>query len=166
VLAVWAVVALGFVPLIWRRPLADAWPGPATFLRIGALLVILPGSILGIVWLARFIAASLSAPPPANPIPASSASIQRGQALYQERCLPCHGPAGLGDGPAALALVPRPANLQVHMLPGVHTDQQIFAWISDGYPNSAMPAFGELLSEEERWHVLNYIRTLVPGAGP
>jgi mono/diheme cytochrome c family protein len=98
----------------------------------------------------------------ANPIPPSTASIETGKTLYQQNCLACHGPTGLGDGPAGLLLNPRPADLQQHMIPGVHTDGQIYDWISNGYPGSPMPAFRETLSEEERWHVLNYIRTLVP----
>jgi len=103
--------------------------------------------------------------PPAeitNPIPATTESLALGQALYADNCLPCHGPAGLGDGPVGRTLRPPPANLQVHMVPGVHSDAQIFEWISNGYPNSPMPAFAEVLSEDERWHLLNYIRTLVP----
>jgi mono/diheme cytochrome c family protein len=97
-----------------------------------------------------------------NPIPPSETSLAQGQTLYQQNCLACHGPAGLGDGPAGLMMNPRPADLQQHMIPGVHTDGQIFEWISDGYPGSVMPAFAGTLTEEERWHVLNYIRTLVP----
>lgn len=48
------------------------------------------------------------------------------------------------------------------MIPGAHSDAQIFAWISNGFPNSPMPAFKEVLSENQRWHVMNYVRTLVP----
>ena len=100
-----------------------------------------------------------------NPIAPSSASREQGMALYQLHCLTCHGPTGLGDGPAGLLLNPRPADLQQHMIPGVHTDAQIFDWITDGYPASAMPPYRDTLTEEQRWHVLNYIRTLVPAAG-
>jgi copper transport protein len=98
----------------------------------------------------------------ANPIPPSAASLATGKSLYEQNCLACHGPAGLGDGPAGLLMNPRPADLQQHMIPGVHTDGQIFDWITNGYPGSAMPAFRDTLTEEERWHVQNYIRTLVP----
>lgn len=48
-------------------------------------------------------------------------------------------------------------------LPGVHSDAQLFEWITNGYLGTAMPAFRDSLSEEQRWHVINYIRTL---AGP
>jgi mono/diheme cytochrome c family protein len=49
------------------------------------------------------------------------------------------------------------------MVPGVHSDAQLFEWITNGYPESPMPAFGQALAEAERWHLVNYIRTLVPG---
>jgi copper transport protein len=96
----------------------------------------------------------------ANPVPATQSSIQAGQALYESNCLPCHGPTGKGDGPAGLALRPPPADLTIHTKPGVHPDGQLFEWISNGYPGSAMPAFASRLSEEQRWQLVNYIRTL------
>jgi putative copper resistance protein D len=46
------------------------------------------------------------------------------------------------------------------MAPGVHTDGELFYWISYGFPNSAMPAWKDTLTEEQRWDVLNYARTL------
>lgn len=95
-----------------------------------------------------------------NPVPASAASIRTGEALYSQNCAPCHGVQGKGDGPAGMALNPRPGDLTVHAAPGIHTDGQLFEWISGGFPGSAMPAFEELLTEEERWHLVNYIRSL------
>jgi mono/diheme cytochrome c family protein len=41
----------------------------------------------------------------------------------------------------------------------VHPDGQLFEWITNGYPGSVMPAYGELLTEEQRWDLVNYIRT-------
>jgi mono/diheme cytochrome c family protein len=95
-----------------------------------------------------------------NPLPATPDSLATGKLLYEENCLACHGPEGKGDGPAGLALRPPPADLTVHTAPGVHPDGQLFEWITNGYPGSAMPAFGKQLSEEQRWHLVNYIRTL------
>lgn len=91
-----------------------------------------------------------------------ASSIAKGLELYQANCLPCHGPEGKGDGPVGLALNPPPSALSEHVAPGVHPDEQLFEWISEGYPGSVMPAFKDLLTEEERWHLVNYIRTLYP----
>jgi mono/diheme cytochrome c family protein len=97
-----------------------------------------------------------------NPIPANAASISQGGRLYEGNCLPCHGPQGKGDGPVGLTLNPRPADLSQHTLPGLHPDGQLFEWISKGYPGSVMPAFEGTLTEEDRWHLVNYIRTFSP----
>jgi mono/diheme cytochrome c family protein len=99
---------------------------------------------------------------PVNPIPPNADSVARGQALYLANCLPCHGPAGKGDGPVGLTLNPRPADLSAHAVPGVHTDGQLYTWITDGFPGSVMPAFKSVLTDDNRWDLVNYVRTLAP----
>src|SRR5438309_8200538 len=39
-----------------------------------------------------------------NPVPADAKSLAQGKQLYVAACLPCHGPGGKGDGPAAATL--------------------------------------------------------------
>ena len=95
-----------------------------------------------------------------NPVQPDAASIHEGYTLYTLNCVMCHGPAGKGDGPVGLTLNPRPADLTVHTKQGVHSDGQLYEWITNGYPHSAMPAFGQRLSDIERWNLVNYIRTL------
>jgi mono/diheme cytochrome c family protein len=87
-------------------------------------------------------------------------SLERGKIVYQS-CVACHGVTGRGDGPAGRTLLPRPADFQVHLAAG-HTDRQLFDWISNGIDGTSMPAFGALPSDQERWDVINYIRTLTP----
>jgi putative copper resistance protein D len=57
-------------------------------------------------------------------------------------------------------LRPPPADLAYHVYQ--HPDGQFFAWFTRGIPGTAMPAFAATLSEEDRWHVLNYINTFAP----
>lgn len=98
---------------------------------------------------------------PENPIEVSAESLAIGSELYAANCLPCHGATGKGDGPVGVTLDPRPADLTQHTIPGLHSDGQLWLWITNGYPGSTrMPAFGEVLSDEDRWHLVNYIRTL------
>lgn len=97
-----------------------------------------------------------------NPIPPNSDSVAAGQALFTSTCAPCHGESGKGDGPVGLTLNPRPADLQQHAIPGVHTDAQLFEWITNGFPGSRMPAFKATLSDTDRWNLVNFIRTLAP----
>lgn len=70
----------------------------------------------------------------------------------------CHSPLGQGDGPEANGLQPAPAGLNTHV--PLHTDGTIFYFISNGFPGAAMPASASSLTEEQRWHLVNYLRTL------
>lgn len=94
-----------------------------------------------------------------NPVPATGQSLARGQEVYETvGCASCHGLSGRGDGPEGRALRPRPADFRVHLAAG-HTDRELFDWISNGITTTAMPPFKDSLSEEDRWNVINYIRT-------
>jgi hypothetical protein len=61
-----------------------------------------------------------------------------------------------------LTLNPRPADLTQHASLGVPTDAQLFEWITNGFPGSQMPAFRTSLSDTDRWHLVNFIRTMAP----
>jgi mono/diheme cytochrome c family protein len=93
-----------------------------------------------------------------DPIPPDDRSLSVGQQAYTTYCEACHGESGRGDGPAGLRLVPRPADLRIHTAPGVHSDGEMLYWVSYGFPGSAMPAWKDTLTEEQRWDVINYIR--------
>ena len=122
---------------------------PLAFLMIG----------LGIFYLTRPITIINEQ---ANPIPPNLESVAAGQTIFMTSCAPCHGTGGKGDGLAGLALNPRPADLTQHAIPGVHTDAQLFEWITNGFPGSRMPAFKAALSDTDRWNLVNFIRTLAP----
>ncbi len=100
--------------------------------------------------------------PQSNPIPANQESVKAGENLYVVTCAPCHGLSGKGDGAVGLTLNPRPADLTQHAIPGVHTDAQLFEWITNGFPGSRMPAFKSSLSDTDRWNLVNFMRTLAP----
>ena len=92
-----------------------------------------------------------------NPIVADSHSITRGRAIYTHHCASCHGPAGRGDGRAGRDLEPHPTDLTK---PDVarQSDLQLFRKITRG--RRPMPSFARLIPEEDRWHVINFLRTL------
>jgi copper transport protein len=100
------------------------------------------------------------APPLENPVAADQASVADGATLYAQNCARCHGVAGHGDGPQAASLHPRPYDLTVHV--GLHPDYQLFDYISNGIPSTAMPAWQSQLTDKQRWDLINYLRTLSP----
>ncbi|MGH7354993.1 MAG: CopD family protein, partial [Candidatus Rokuibacteriota bacterium] len=90
-------------------------------------------------------------------VPYQAASIAAGATTFQAHCATCHGPAGGGDGPAGRAMWPRPADLRApHVV--AHTAGDLYWWITHGLRQ--MPAFGERLSPDTRWDLVNFIRAL------
>jgi putative copper export protein/methionine-rich copper-binding protein CopC/mono/diheme cytochrome c family protein len=94
-----------------------------------------------------------------NPILPDVESVAVGQFYYQQHCAACHGEEGRGDGPAGLALSPRPADFGDGHLT-IHPDGDLYYWIRNGIEGTAMPGFGQQLSSEDTWHLVNYLRRL------
>jgi mono/diheme cytochrome c family protein len=92
-----------------------------------------------------------------NPVPATPESIKKGGDLYVVYCTPCHGASGTGNGLVAAKFV-TPADLTNPALQKARTDGYWQSYLSVG--GAVMPSYGESLSAEERWHVINYLRTL------
>ncbi len=86
-------------------------------------------------------------------------SIAHGLQLYSDHCAVCHGTEGYGDGPGAARLRPPPADLTAKHTAD-HTAGDIFWWLTHGMKGRAMPGFQNLLSEEERWDLINVVRIL------
>nr|MBA2529459.1 c-type cytochrome [Euzebyales bacterium] len=88
-----------------------------------------------------------------------AALLARGEAIYQANCMSCHGADLRGDGPAGQGQDPPPADfLAPHAL--VHADADLVYWVRNGKQGTAMPAFGETLSDEEIGVVLGYVRAV------
>lgn len=106
------------------------------------------------------IAAVLALGREASSAPAPPGVPEEGKPIFEERCAVCHGKQGRGDGPEAPFLSPRPASL-ISAGTSVKTDAELLAVIANGKPRTSMPAWKGLLTDEQRRHVLAYIRTLV-----
>jgi high-affinity iron transporter len=82
-----------------------------------------------------------------------------GQRLYTQHCASCHGPSGLGDGPAGASLNPPPAPLAGdsarEMAPRI-----MYQVISVGVAGTGMPSWSDRLSSDERWDVVEYINAM------
>ena len=98
-----------------------------------------------------------------NPTATSPESIAKGKELYMERskgnCVFCHGDSGAGNDANMARLRRKPADLTNKERMTAMTDGEVFWKISKGI-QGIMPAGEKRMSEEERWHVVNYVRTL------
>jgi len=90
-------------------------------------------------------------------------ALAEGRTLYQTNCEGCHGTEGAGDGPRAAAL---PAGVPDLRRPGSlidQTDTQLVATVDEGVPGTAMPGFHDVLSDNQRWKVVAWLRVLSLG---
>ena len=97
-----------------------------------------------------------------NPGPADSKPVVGGRKLYARECRSCHGEKGAGDGSAAKDLERHPGDLTRPEM-WEQSDGALYWKLTEG--NKPMPTFEKLLTDEERWHVVNYVRTLAPRPG-
>lgn len=88
----------------------------------------------------------------------TEANVMKGRVIYLQRCFMCHGDAGQGEGPSGANLVPMPANLADPGMKTELTDADWFWRVSVGIGNAAMPPWRLLLSEEDRWNAIAYVR--------
>jgi mono/diheme cytochrome c family protein len=105
-----------------------------------------------------------------NPIPATFKSVARGQELYATYCQVCHGVTGMGDGPVSIAGEKQGPFIGVWPL-GTATGQSdgyIYNLIRIGNGGQAgyqMPSYARI-PDEDRWHIVNYVRYLQQGGQP
>ena len=91
--------------------------------------------------------------------PSREPSLASGERIYAARCVQCHGGLGKGDGPAAQGLTPPPADLTVRTETGP-VPLDYYRRVTYGVPGTAMPAFGSILTPEERWSVVAQVLAL------
>ena len=93
-----------------------------------------------------------------------ASDLSRGAALYADYCWTCHGKTGKGDGPIAMAYKPRPRSLTDRAQMSKRTDYDLYNVISQGGPtvgrSATMPAWNSVLSPQEMWDLVAYIRQL------
>lgn len=93
-----------------------------------------------------------------NPFVGDEGSVAAGAVLYATNCAICHGETGEGDGPVASSLEMPPSDLHASHVQ-MNTDGALFYIISHGKPDTPMPAWDNVLDEDERWNVVNFLRT-------
>jgi mono/diheme cytochrome c family protein len=108
------------------------------------------------------------APVPPKPEPAARL-IEHGKTVYAQNCAACHGIKGDGNGDAAAFLLPKPRNFveakyRLRSTPNgdLPTDVDLFRSVSLGMPGTPMPPWRHILSDEDRWAVVEYIKSFSP----
>lgn len=110
-------------------------------------------------------------PPAAEPAPAPKEVdgeeldeiVVDGRYLYTRNCAGCHNDNGDGLGPTILQLGKKARSFAEGHFAFGNTRESIFRTIGSGVPGSSpMPGFAGILSDEERWLVVDYVRTLMP----
>ena len=94
-----------------------------------------------------------------NPVKTSDASIAIGRERFATYCVPCHGAEAKGGttGPVAAKFIPTP-DLTNAELQKQRTDGYWHSYIVVG--GAVMPAYGEALSSQEAWHIVNFLRSI------
>jgi mono/diheme cytochrome c family protein len=101
-----------------------------------------------------------------NPYPYATIVFQEGGKLYQAYCAICHGATGLGDGNAGRDLTPSPA-LLAHLITRQRSVDEYLLWtISEGGGQfgTEMPAYKDMLTDQEIWQIVTYMRAGFPDA--
>ncbi len=93
--------------------------------------------------------------PPDTAAPASSEALQRGNLLFQQNCVPCHGVLADGKGVSAASLMPPPANFRWKQ-PDFDYILQI---LRDGISGTGMPSWKSQLSEADRRALAGFVRS-------
>jgi mono/diheme cytochrome c family protein len=93
-----------------------------------------------------------------NPVPAGKGSVARGRTAYGYYCVQCHGPNGEGFGTVGQSFSPLPTNLRDGLVQE-QSDGMLFYTISLGYKRH--PPLARTVAPEDRWAIINYIRSIV-----
>lgn len=123
----------------------------------------------------RFVASREEALKLENPIPATKASVNKGERLFNTNCSPCHGKfvgySDSGEGefkmqiPLTSGIVPGPNFAQKYYVEDpTKTDGHIFGYIYFG-GLAIMPRYGYKLSIDDHWNIVNYIRSIQSKVG-
>ena len=97
---------------------------------------------------------------PLGPVfPTEPPDPNQGAPIYAEKCAPCHGETGMGDGPDSAMLQNQVAALGDAELARVSTPADWFRMVTQGDLSKFMPPFSSL-NESQRWDVIAYLFTL------
>lgn len=156
----WAVVAavalLAAAAMAWVP--AQQWPNihvrAARWFRMTGITFVVVG-LAFLLGVHQHVGLTTQEAREGNPIEPTEESVARGRELFEANCTQCHGVNGRGDGPLADTLRIPPADFDLHV--PYHTDLFFFEVITRGF-GDVMPSFGDQLTEDDRWNLINFLR--------
>ena len=92
-----------------------------------------------------------------NPIDPGPQSVAIGRETFSQACARCHGDGGKGNGPEVAGLSDKPMDLSQPYMRSI-SDGELFWIISNGW--YGMPAFKQTITEEQTWHLVNFVRSI------
>jgi mono/diheme cytochrome c family protein len=87
-----------------------------------------------------------------NPVTVTAGTRQQASKLFTSHCQQCHGPVGAGDGES------QKVSYDLRGIVVKLTDGELYWKITHGV--GKMPSFAGALTDEERWLVINHLRSL------
>jgi len=93
-----------------------------------------------------------------NTVKGDAASVNVGKMLYAKHCKSCHGSMGLGDGPKASSMKTKIGSFKDAKFQS-QTDGEIYYQTMIGR-DEMTPFEKKITEEEDRWAIVNYVRTL------
>ena len=129
---------------------------------LGAVALAVGGVLLMQALLPAVVTSSATTTAAAQLTALDPVAVSRGEQLFAQNCVVCHGPGAKGDGPGAASLSSVPADLTGgHSL--MHSDEDYSYWVENGIAGTDMPAFGDTLDQDQIRDVVAYVRSLQQG---
>jgi len=159
-----ALILAGLTVLAFR---AVPWLRPAWF-RLRANTTVAAGIATTLAGSAlAFPAISVQAFPDTyltTDIPYAVTSVAAGLNHYEQNCTPCHGVSGHGNGPLApsMPVTQKPADLSAPHT-ALHTPGDLYWWITHGMAGTPMPGFTDVLTNDDRWDIINFLGAFAVG---
>jgi high-affinity iron transporter len=93
-------------------------------------------------------------------LPARPVDLAVGERLYVQHCASCHGPRGMGDGPAGKGMEPPPPALGSAEVMADVPPALMYRIVSVGIAGTPMVGWSDALSADERWSIVSYLNGL------